>query len=139
MPTETVYDRDTGKSKERKIFPGYVIVKMIVTNESWYLVRNTRGVTGFVGPESKLAGADAKPIPLSDEEMVNLGMHSMDIEIGFEEGDAVKVLNEVWKNNVGIVRSINHDKQVVTIGFEVLGKETPVEFSFAEISSIRRI
>ena len=117
-----------GKTKEveRKTYPGYVLLKMVYTDDSWYVVRNTRGVTGFVGPGSK-------PVPLTDQEMFNLGIQADNISIDFAVGDMVTVTDGVWKDTVGVIQSINESKQIVTINIELFGRETPVEIGFAEI------
>ena len=134
VPTEMVMeknDKDEMREVERKIFPGYVLVKMILTDDSWYVVRNTRGVTGFVGPGSK-------PVPLTDEEMVNLGITGGEekVELDLEVGDAVVVTGGAWKDTTGLIQSINDTKQMVTINVELFGRETPVEISFAEVKKM---
>ena len=102
VPMETVTEiRDTGpKEVERKLFPGYVLVKMYMTDESWYIVRNTRGVTSFVGPGSK-------PVPLTDQEVMSLGVESMEIKLSFEVGDNVKVIDGPFDGNIGVVDEIS--------------------------------
>lgn len=131
VPTEEVIEENGDKKKvvQHKIFPGYVIIKMIMTDESWYIVRNTRGVTGFVGPGSK-------PVPLTEEEMDRLGIRNVTVQVDFEEGDSVVVTGGVWKDTVGVVQSINEAKQIVTINVELFGRETPVEISFAEVKKM---
>ena len=131
VPTEKVTEITDGKTKEieRKTYPGYVLVKMIVTDDSWYVVRNTRGVTGFVGPGSK-------PVPLTEEEMKPLGIKSDNVEIDFGVGDMVNVIGGIWKDTVGVIQSINEAKQSVTINVELFGRETPVEISFTEIQKM---
>ncbi|MCQ2401573.1 MAG: transcription termination/antitermination protein NusG [Lachnospiraceae bacterium] len=114
---------------DRKIFPGYVLVKMIMDDETWYVVRNTRGVTGFVGPGSK-------PVPLSDEEVAKLGSHDQEVTFNFAEGDTVVVTQGAWKDTVGVIRTINTGKRSVTIAVEMFGRETPVELSFAEVKQL---
>ena len=128
VPLETVVEVKDGKKKtvQRKTFPGYVFVKMVMNDDSWYVVRNTRGVTGFVGPGSK-------PVPLTDTEMFNLGIQADNISVEFAEGDMVTVISGVWKDTVGVIQSINESKQIVTINVELFGRETPVEISFSEI------
>lgn len=131
VPMETVTEiRDTGKKEvERKMFPGYVLIKMLMTDESWYVVRNTRGVTGFVGPGSK-------PVPLTEEEMAGLGFAREDVVVDFEVGDMIVVISGAWKDTVGAIRSINDSKKTVTITVEMFGRETPVELSFAEVKKM---
>ena len=115
------------KTVSKKMFPGYVLIHMVMNDDTWYVVRNTRGVTGFVGPGSK-------PVPLTDMEMKPLGIKTTaDVEVDFEEGDMVTVTGGVWKDTVGVIRSMNLGKQIVTINVELFGRETPVEISFADV------
>ena len=125
---ETVEMRNgTEKQVQKKRFPGYVLLNMVMNDDTWYVVRNTRGVTGFVGPGSK-------PVPLTDEEMIPLGIQrEEEIEVGFDEGDMVVVTGGAWKDMTGVVSAINKQKQTVTINVELFGRETPVEISFKEI------
>ena len=132
VPLETVVEIKDGSKKaaQKKMFPGYVLVKMVMNDDSWYVVRNTRGVTGFVGPGSK-------PVPLTEGEIEALGISfTGDVEIDFTEGDSVVVTGGVWKDTVGVVQSINEAKQIVTINVELFGRETPVDLSFAEVKSL---
>ena len=117
------------KQVQKKLFPGYVLLNMVMNDDTWYVVRNTRGVTGFVGPGSK-------PVPLTEAEMLNLGIQADDVQVDFTEGDAVTVTGGVWKDTVGVIQSINHGKQIVTINVELFGRETPVEISFTEIKKM---
>ena len=128
VPMQDVYELKNGTKKltQKKLFPGYVLVRMIMNDETWYVVRNTRGVTGFVGPGSK-------PVPLSEAEMKNLGIRSADTKIDFAEGDSVAVIAGVWKDTLGIVSKLDYTKQIATISVELFGRETPVEISFAEL------
>ena len=128
---QDVVEMKNGAKKvvQKKMFPGYVLVRMIMNDDTWYVVRNTRGVTGFVGPGSK-------PVPLSDIEMRSLGIKTDNIVIDFEEGDTVAVLAGVWKDTVGVIRSMNHNKQVLTINVDLFGRETPVEVSFADVRKV---
>ena len=127
MQTEVVVKDGKSKTIEKKKFPGYVFVNMVMNDDTWYVVRNTRGVTGFVGPGSK-------PVPLTDMEMKPLGIKTTaDVEVDFEEGDMVTVTGGVWKDTVGVIRSMNLSKQIVTINVELFGRETPVEISFADV------
>ena len=114
------------KTVQKKMFPGYVLLNMVMNDDTWYVVRNTRGVTGFVGPGSK-------PVPLTETEMFNLGIQAANIEVEFQVGDTVNVVGGVWKDTVGVIQSINQSKQSVTINVELFGRETPVEISFTEI------
>ena len=131
VPTETVTEIKDGKKREveRKIFPGYVLVKMVMTDDSWYVVRNTRGVTGFVGPGSK-------PVPLTEEEMAGLGFKETGVVVDFEVGDTVVVTTGAWKDTVGVIESINEERQTLTIRVELFGRETPVELNFTEIKKM---
>ena len=123
VPMQDVVELKDGASRsvQKKMFPGYVLINMIMNDDTWYVVRNTRGVTGFVGPGSK-------PVPLTEEEMRPLGIHSESVQIDFAEGDSV-----VWKDTVGVIQSINDNKQSATINVDLFGRETPVEISFTEI------
>ena len=111
------------------MFPGYVLIHMIMNDDTWYVVRNTRGVTGFVGPGSK-------PVPLTDEEMAPLGIQRENYVVDYEVGDGVKVIAGAWADTVGVVQSINAAKQSLTINVELFGRETPVEISFAEVKKL---
>ena len=113
----------------KKMFPGYVLINMVMNDDTWYVVRNTRGVTGFVGPGSK-------PVPLTEEEMRPLGVQSDSVQIDFAEGDNVVVTGGVWKDTVGVIQAINENKQSVTINVDLFGRETPVEISFTEIKKM---
>ena len=128
VPLQDVVEVKNGvkKTVQKKMFPGYVLLNMIMNDDTWYVVRNTRGVTGFVGPGSK-------PVPLTDTEMFNLGIQADNISVEFAEGDMVTVISGVWKDTVGVIQSINESKQIVTINVELFGRETPVEISFSEI------
>ena len=114
------------KTVQKKMFPGYVLLNMVMNDDTWYVVRNTRGVTGFVGPGSK-------PVPLTETEMFNLGIQANNISVEFAEGDMVTVVGGVWKDTVGVIQTVNQSKQSATINVELFGRETPVEISFTEI------
>lgn len=114
------------KLADKKMFPGYVLIHMIMNDETWYVVRNTRGVTGFVGPGSK-------PVPLSEEEIMSLGFRKQDVVVDYELGDTVVVIAGAWQDTVGAIKSINEGKKTVTINVEMFGRETPVEIGFKEI------
>lgn len=129
VPTETVVEiTETGKKKEveRKIFPGYVLIKMIMTNETWYIVRNTRGCTGFVGPESK-------PVPLTDEEVARLGVDKKQIEVDYGVGDRVKVIEGPLEGCFGVVDELDVDKNRVRVTVAMFGRETPVELELDQV------
>lgn len=119
----------TKKQVERKLFPGYVLVHMFLNDDTWYVVRNTRGVTGFVGPGSN-------PVALTEEEIKTLGIDTQKIIIDFQVGDSIMVTAGAWENTVGVIKSINEHKQSVTITVDMFGRETPVEIGFAEVKKI---
>ena len=131
VPLENVTEVRNGAKKEvqKKLFPGYVLINMVMTDDTWYVIRNTRGVTGFVGPGSK-------PVPLTMAEMASLGIKVSDIVVDFEVGDTVTVMAGVWKDTVGVIQSINHGKQRVTIHVDLFGRETPVELNFTEVKKM---
>ena len=131
VPMQDVVEMKNGARKQvqKKMFPGYVLINMIMNDDTWYVVRNTRGVTGFVGPGSK-------PVPLTDEEMRPLGIRSDVVQMDYEEGDSVVVTGGVWKDTVGVIQAINENKQSVTINVDLFGRETPVEISFKEIKKM---
>ena len=128
VPLQDVVEMKNGAKKtvQKKMFPGYVRVHMVMNDETWYAVRNTRGVTGFVGPGSK-------PVPLTEAEMKPLGIQIENISIDFAEGDTVAVVAGVWKDTVGVVQKLDMNKQTATINVELFGRETPVEIGFAEV------
>ena len=115
------------KIVQQKMFPAYVLIKMIMNDDTWYVVRNTRGVTGFVGPGSK-------PVPLTEEEMASMGFQVE--KAPFSIGDSVVVKSGVWENTTGIVRQIDHQNRTVTINIDMFGRETPVEISFNDIEAV---
>ena len=131
VPMQEVVELKNGvqKASQKKMFPGYVLIHMIMNDDTWYVVRNTRGVTGFVGPGSK-------PVPLTDEEMAPLGIQKEDIVVDFEEGDTVTVTGGAWEGTVGMIQTINMAKQSLTINVDLFGRETPVEISFAPASEL---
>ena len=131
VPMHEVVELKNGvqKASQKKLFPGYVLIHMIMNDDTWYVVRNTRGVTGFVGPGSK-------PVPLTDEEMAPLGIQKEDVVVDFAEGDTVTVIAGAWEGTVGAVQSINMQKQSLTVNVELFGRETPVEISFAEVKKM---
>ena len=131
VPMEDVQEERNGvrKQVQRKMFPGYVLVNMIMNDDTWYVVRNTRGVTGFVGPGSK-------PVPLTEQEMKNLGIRVPEMEIDVELGDTVKVVAGAWEGTVGTITDINTAKQSVTIEVDIFGRATSVEISFMDVSKL---
>ena len=128
VPMQDVVEMKNGAKKtvQKKMFPGYVLVNMVMNDETWYVVRNTRGVTGFVGPGSK-------PVPLTEAEMKPLGIKTENVTIDFEEGDTIVVVAGAWKDTVGAVQRIDYNKQTATINVELFGRETPVEIGFEEV------
>ncbi len=120
---------DKRKTTLKKVFPGYVLIKMIVTEESWYVVRNVRGVTGFVG-------AGDKPVPLTAEEIRSMGFEKMPIDINYEVGDTVKIIAGPLESFVGVVEEINMEKEKVRVLVSMFGRETPVELEFSQIQKM---
>lgn len=131
VPTEDSVELKNGqrKVKTKKIFPGYVLIKMIVTNESWYLVRNTQGVTGFVGH-----GSD--PIPLTVDEVRRMGIEKVHVEIDVEVGDSVKVINGPFESFEGVVEEVNMERETLKVRISMFGRETPVELEFGQVDKI---
>ena len=131
VPLEEVVEVKNGAKKQgqRKMFPGYVLINMVMNDDTWYVVRNTRGVTGFVGPGSK-------PVPLTEAEMRPLGIKEASLVVDFAEGDSVIVIGGVWKDTIGVIQSMNPGKQMVTINVELFGRETPVEISFTDVKKL---
>ena len=131
VPTETVTEIKDNKKREveRKIFPGYVLVKMVMTDDSWYVVRNTRGVTGFVGPESK-------PLPLTEEEVLGLGIETREIEIDYAVGDTVRIVDGPLESFVGVVEEIDTEKDMVKVKVSMFGRETPVVLELDQIETV---
>ena len=131
VPLEEVIELKNGTQKqvERKMFPGYVLIHMIMNDDTWYVVRNTRGVTGFVGPGSK-------PVPLSEEEMETLGFRATGVVVDFAVGDTVVVMSGAWKDTAGVIKAVNEAKQCITINVEMFGRETPVELNFSEVKKM---
>ncbi len=131
VPTEEVVEMKNGKKKVKtmKVFPGYTIVKMFMTDESWYVVRNTRGVTGFVGPGSK-------PIPLTDEEVANMGIENTRVEIDIKDGDSIKVISGPFESFIGVVEHVNEEKQSMKVLISMFGRETPVELEFTQVEKL---
>ncbi len=131
VPTETVTEIKDNKSKEveRKIFPGYVIVKMVMNDESWYVVRNIRGCTGFVGPSSK-------PVPLSDEEVERLGVETKSVEVNYQVGDSVRITDSPFEDSVGVVDNIDLQNNSVRVIIRMFGRETPVELELDQVEPL---
>lgn len=131
VPTEDIVEVKGGqrKIKTKKMFPGYVLVKMIVTNESWYLVRNTQGVTGFVGHGSH-------PIPLTLEEVRRMGIEKIYIDLDIRVGDTIKVINGPFENFMGSVEEVNMEKQTLRARVSMFGRDTPVELDFSQVDKL---
>ena len=131
VPMEEVVEEKDGKQKIslKKKFPGYVLVKMLMTDESWYVVRNTRGVTGFVGPASK-------PVPLTDEEIESMGVQEAPVEIDLEVGESVRVISGPLREFVAIIQEINLEKRKIKALIDMFGRETPVEVEFDQIEKL---
>lgn len=128
VPVQDVVEVKNGQKKtvQRKIFPGYVLIKMFMNEDTWYVVRNTRGVTSFVGPESK-------PVPLTPEEVRMMGIETSVENFDLEVGDTVKVAYGAFADSVGKVKDINDQKKTATVVLSIFGRETPVEFEFNQI------
>ena len=131
VPTEKVTEIKDNKSREveRKVFPGYVIVKMIMNVDSWYIVRNIRGCTGFVGPSSK-------PVPLTDEEVERLGVEIKNVEVDYNVGDSVRIIDGPFDDSVGIVDELNKEKNSVRVIIHMFGRETPVELELHQVEPV---
>lgn len=131
VPMQDVVELKNGvqKAAQKKMFPGYVLIHMIMNDDTWYVVRNTRGVTGFVGPGSK-------PVPLTDVEMAPLGIKRENVVVDFAEGDMIQVIAGAWADTVGVIQAVNLQKQSLTINVELFGRETPVEISFADVKKM---
>ena len=131
VPLEDVEENKDGKRRivQKKMFPGYVLIHMVMNDDTWYVVRNTRGVTGFVGPGSK-------PVALSEAEMERLGIQNVVVQIDFEVGDSVVITSGAWKDTESVIQSINEAKRTVTINVEMMGRETPLEIGFAEVKKL---
>lgn len=139
VPIEEYVEKKDGvkKIKSRKIFPSYVLVKMIINDKSWYLVRNTRGVTGFVGPQSK-------PIPLTEKELYNLGVHTKSIiddtkkDVNYKHGDHLAVTDGPFKGFEAIVDTVNEDAGTIKCSVNMFGRDTLVEFEYYQVSPITK-
>lgn len=132
VPTEIVTEiREDGTSKEveRKIFPGYVFVKMVYTDETWYIVRNIRGCTGFVGPSSK-------PVPLTESEVYKMGVESRVVEVSYDVGDQVRIIDGPLEDFIGIVDELDTDNNYVKVTISMFGRETPVELELNQAEKL---
>lgn len=131
VPTETIVENtEKGvKERERKLFPSYILVKMVMTNDTWFIVRNTRGVTGFVG-------ATTEPIPLSDEEVAKLGVEQIVYTDEFAKGDSVKIVDGGFAGCVGVVDEVYKDVSRLKVTVSMFGRETPVEVAFEQVTPV---
>lgn len=131
VPVQDAVEIKNGQKKvvARKVFPGYVLLKMIMNDDTWYVVRNTRGVTSFVGPGSK-------PVPLTDEEVLTMGIESLKETIDIAEGDSVLVTSGPFEESTGIVKEVNANKRTVVVKLSIFGRETPVELDFNQVQQI---
>ena len=131
VPMQEVVELKNGtqKASQKKMFPGYVMIHMIMNDDTWYVVRNTRGVTGFVGPGSK-------PVPLTETEIDALGIMDAEVVSNYEIGETIVVTSGAWKDTVGMVKEVNKQKQTLTINVELFGRETPVEIQFSEVKKM---
>ncbi len=131
VPTETVTEIKDDKTKEveRKLYPGYVFVKMIYTDETWYIVRNVRGCTGFVGPSSK-------PIPLTEAEVYRMGVETRVVEVSYAVGDSVRIIDGPLEDFIGTVEELNTDKNYVRVIVSMFGRETPVELELSQAEPV---
>ncbi len=131
IPMETVTElTDNGpKTYERKVFPGYVLVKMIMTDEAWYVIKNVRGVTGFVG-------SGTKPTPLTEEEVLQLGVEKHEIVVSYDVGDSVKITDGPLTSFIGIVDALDIDKNKVRVIVSMFGRETPVELELDQVETV---
>ncbi|NLM49540.1 MAG: transcription termination/antitermination protein NusG [Clostridiaceae bacterium] len=131
VPMEEVVEQkgDVKKVVTRKIYPGYVFIKMIMTDESWYVVRNTRGCTGFVGPGSK-------PVPLSEEEVIAMGVEKKTIKVDFDVGDTIKIIDGPFEGFMGNITEMNMEKEQLTVLVSMFGRETPVTLFFNQVEAL---
>ena len=132
VPMEEQIEIKDGKRKAnlKKVFPGYVLVKMIVTEHTWYVVRNTRGVTGFVG-----SGTD--PIPLTEEEIRKMGLEISEIKIDYDINDSIQIIAGPFKDYIGIVQSFNKERNKVKVLISMFGRETPVELDVSDVQKVK--
>ena len=118
-------ENGVAKEVERKLYPGYVFIKMVYTDETWYVVRNIRGCTGFVGPSSK-------PVPLSDDEVIKMGVEIRSVEVSYSVGDSVRITDGPLEDFVGVVEEIDTEKNIVKVTVSMFGRETPVDLELGQ-------
>jgi len=128
VPMQDTVEMKNGQRKnvQRKVFPGYVLLKMVMNDDTWYVVRNTRGVTSFVGPGSK-------PVPLSDSEVDSMGINSLKETVDIQVGESVRVVSGPFNESIGSIKEINENKRTAIVMLSVFGRETPVELDFTQI------
>ena len=134
VPMENVTElRDNGEKKEveRKMFPGYVLIKMVMNDDSWYVVRNTRGVTSFVGPGSK-------PVALTEQEVASLGMEKLEVKLSYQVGDSVKVIDGPLEGFIGTVDEIDVENRTVKVTVSMFGRGTPAELKFGQVAALEK-
>ena len=131
VPMEEQIEIKDGQRKTnlKKVFPGYVLIKMIVTDSTWYIVRNTRGVTGFVG-------SGTNPIPLTDDEIRAMGFDAVPVNVDYEVNESVKIINGALEGFIGTVQEINKEKEKVKVLVSMFGRETPVELEFSQVQKV---
>ncbi len=133
IPMETVTEiTDSGESKtyDRKLYPGYVFIKMVYSDDTWHVIRNIRGVAGFVGASSN------DPSPLSDEEVYQMGVEKREIVVNYSVGDTVRILDGPLSSFTGVVEALDVEKNAVSVVVSMFGRETPVEFELDQVEVI---
>jgi len=133
IPMETVTERSGSEVKtvERKVFPGYVLIKMVMTDESWHLVRNTRGVTGFIG-------SSTGPVPLTEDEIISMGVEKNEIILDYQVGDTVKVTDGPLDGFFGIVEELAPERDMVRVVVSMFGRETPVDLELDQVEPAKK-
>ena len=131
VPMQNVVEVKTGAKKQvqKKMFPAYVLINMIMNDDTWYVVRNTRGVTGFVGPGSK-------PVPLTEEEMVSMGLCREEMSVAFEVGDTVTIIEGAFSGLTGKITEIDNERAKLKVNVEMFGRETSTELDFEQIDTL---
>ncbi len=131
VPMQDSLELKNGQKKvvQRKVLPGYVLIKMVMNDDTWYVVRNTRGVTSFVGPGSK-------PVPLNDAEVAGMGIESFETHIDLETGETVRVVSGPFEESVGVIKEVNEHRRSVTVMLSIFGRETPVELDFVQVQKV---
>jgi len=131
VPVQDAVEIKNGKKKnvQRKVFPGYVLLNMVMNDDTWYIVRNTRGVTSFVGPGSK-------PVPLTDKEVESMGIELPQETIDLAVNDSVKVISGPFETSIGSIKEVNQSKRTVVVRLSIFGRETPLEMDFSQVVRI---